>query len=130
MRTDDGLEKKKSVAIGEDGAPCSLCRAALYSKSNILKLPFSGLAEELMASRTWESLQYRESMDPEVALADFQHTDKSLQVAESRLRLWAFLGSTATAAVGYFLTARVNNVQGKGRQHLQQEINGPPGLCE
>lgn len=44
-------------------------------------------------------------------------------MAESRLRQKALVGSVATgrAGIGYFPVTRVDNVQGKKRQHLVQE---------
>ena len=75
------------------GLPRSLSSAALYGRSNTLQLPFSGLTEEFMVTRTREALQYRESRDDKVASAGIQvrtgrkwRADEALEVAESRLR--------------------------------------------
>ena len=83
-----------------------------------------------MVSRTREALQYRESRDPKVASAGIQvqtgrkwNAGKALDVAESRLRQKALVGSIATgrAGIGYFPSTRVDKAQGKERQHLIQE---------
>lgn len=49
--------------------------------------------------------------------------DKSLEVAESRLRHKVLVGPIATgcAGLGYFPVTRVDNAQGKVSQHLVQE---------
>lgn len=51
------------------------------------------------------------------------NAEKSLEVAESRLRQRALVGSVATrhAGFGYFPATRDNNTQGKEQQHLVQE---------
>ncbi|XP_041920594.1 uncharacterized protein LOC121684601 [Alosa sapidissima] len=112
------------------GLPRSLSSAALYGSSNTLKLPFSGLTEEFMVTRTREALQYRESRDEKVASAGIQvrtgrkwRAVEALEVAESRLRQKVLVGSIASgrAGIGYFPSTRVDKAQGKQRQHLIQE---------
>lgn len=131
MTTVEVMEKKISSYLRRWlGFPRSLSSSALSGTSNILQLPVSGLVEEFMVTRTREALQYRDSRDPKVASAGIQvktgrkwSAGKALEVAESRLRQKALVGSIATghAGIGYFPTTRVENPKGKERQHLIQE---------
>lgn len=131
ITTVEGMERKISSYLRRWlGLPRSLSSSALYGTSNILQLPFSGLTEEFMVSRTREALQYRESRDPKVASAGIQvqtgrkwNAGMALDVAESRLRQKALVGSVASgrAGIGFFPSTRVDNAQGKERQHLIQE---------
>ena len=69
--------------------PHCLCSAALYGKNNILQLPITGFAEEIMVSMIREAPENREYRNPKVVLADI-HTrtdrkcsaDKFLEVIE------------------------------------------------
>ncbi|XP_063058826.1 uncharacterized protein LOC134452393 [Engraulis encrasicolus] len=133
ITTVEAMERKISSYLRRWlGLPRSLSSAALYGSSNTLQLPFSGLTEEFMVTRTREALQYRESRDVKVASAGIQvrtgrkwRADKALEVAESRLRQKVLVGSIASgrAGIGYFPSTRVDKVQGKERQHLiQQEV--------
>lgn len=131
MTTVEAMERKISSYLRRWlGLPRSLSSAALYGSSNILQLPFSGLTEEFMVTRTREALQYRESRDGKVASAGIQvktgrkwRADEALEVAESRLRQKVLVGSIASgrAGIGYFPSTRVDKAQGKQRQRLIQE---------
>lgn len=131
ITTVEAMERKISSFLRRWlGLPCSLSSSALYGCSNVLQLPFSGLTEEFKVSRTREILQYRESRDEKVASAGIQvrtgrkwRADKALEVAESRLRQKALVGSIALgrAGVGYFPATRADKAQGKERQRLIQE---------
>ncbi|KAL6469714.1 hypothetical protein MHYP_G00208330 [Metynnis hypsauchen] len=73
ITTVEAMERKISSYLRRWlGLPRSLSSAALYGSSNILQLPFSGLTEEFMVTRTREALQYRESRDEKVASAGVQ----------------------------------------------------------
>ena len=112
------------------GLPRSLSSAALYGSSNILQLPFSGLKEEFMVSRTREALLYRDSKDPKVSAAGIEvrtgrkwKAGEALEVAESRLRQRELVGNVARgrAGLGYFPSIQVRKAIGKDRRLLLQE---------
>lgn len=112
------------------GLPHSLASAALYGTNNTLQLPFSGLTEEFKVARTREALQYRDSKDCKVSVAGIEvrtgrkwKAEKAVEVAESRLRQKALVGTLATgkAGLGYFPKTQVSKAQGKERHQLLQE---------
>lgn len=131
ITTVEGMERKISSYLRRClGLPRTPCSSALYGTSNILQLPISDLTEDFIVSRTREALQYRDSRDLKVASAGLQvqtgrkwSAGKALDVAESRLRQKALVGSIATGRAGivYFLTNRVDQAKGKEHQHLVQE---------
>ncbi|KAL1249583.1 hypothetical protein QQF64_020588 [Cirrhinus molitorella] len=112
------------------GFPRSLCSAALYGKSNKLQLPFSSLDEEFRVSRTREALLYRDSKDSKVAGIDVRtgrkwRAQECLEVAESRLRHRALVGTVATGRAGFgmFPQPRYEKAHGKvKRQLLLREV--------
>ena len=131
MTTVEAMERKISGYLRRWlGVPGRLSSEALYGTSNALQLPFKGLSEEFMVSRTREKLQYRESKDPKVASAGLEvrtgrkwSASTELQVAEERLRQKALIGTVAKgqAGLGFFPGIRYDKVRGKERQHLLQE---------
>ena len=109
------------------GFPRSLSSAALYGSSNALQLPFKGLMEEFVVSRTREVMLYRDSKDPKVATAGIEVrtgkkwcAKKELGNAEERLRLKALVGTVAIgrAGVGYFPSIQIHKAKGKQRRNL------------
>ena len=112
------------------GLPKSLSSAALYGTTNAVQLPFSGLKEEFIVTRTREAMLYNESNDPKVVAARVEirtgrkwKATKELQVAEERLKQKAMVGVVAkgTAGLGYFPTTQVSQAKGKDRRRLIQE---------
>ena len=112
------------------GFPRSLGTAALYGSSNALQLPFKGLMEEFVVSRTREVMLYRDSKDPKVATAGIEVrtgkkwcAKKELGNAEERLRLKALVGTVAIgrAGLGYFPSIQIHKAKGKQRRNLIQE---------
>lgn len=109
------------------GLPRGLSSAALYGKSNALQLPFKGLVEEFIVSRTRGFLQYRESKDPKVAEAGIKvrngrkwSAESELGIAEERLRQKALMGTVASghAGLGYFPGNRVKKARDKEKRRL------------
>ncbi|XP_057679565.1 uncharacterized protein LOC130908002 [Corythoichthys intestinalis] len=131
VTTVESFERKISSFLRKWlGLPRSLNSAALYGTSNNLQLPFSGLTEEFKVARTREALQYRESRDGKVSSAGIEvrtgrkwKAEKAVEVAESRLRQKALVGTVATgrAGLGYIPKTQVSQARGKERQHLLQE---------
>ncbi|XP_062272394.1 LOW QUALITY PROTEIN: uncharacterized protein LOC133978067 [Scomber scombrus] len=131
MTTAESLERKISGFLRKClGLPRSLSSAAPYGTSNTLQLPFSGLTEEFKVARTREALQYRDSRDCKVSTAGIEvrtgrkwRADKAVEVAESRLRQKALVGTLASgrAGLGYFPKTQVSKTHGKERHHLFQE---------
>ena len=112
------------------GFPRSLSSAALYGSSNALLLPFKGLMEEFVVSRTREVMLYRDSKDPKVAAAGIEvltgrkwSAKKELGNAEERLRQKALVGTVAIgrAGLGYFPSTQIHKAKGKQRRNLIQE---------
>ncbi|KAI7804749.1 hypothetical protein IRJ41_017191, partial [Triplophysa rosa] len=108
MKTVESLERKISGFLRKWlGLPSSLTSAAMYGTSNVLQLPFSGFTEEFMLVRTREVLQYRDSRDCKVSSAGIEvktgrkwKAGKVVEVAESRLRQKALVGTMATGRAG------------------------------
>ena len=131
MSTVEALERKISGYLRRWlGLPRGLSSVALYGTSNALQLPFKGLSEEFMVSRTRETMQYRDSKDPKVSAAGVEvrtgrkwSATKELQVAEERLRQRALVGTVAKgrAGLGFFPSTRYDKTRGKERHHLLQE---------
>ncbi len=103
MSTVETLEREISSYLQRWlGLPRSLTSAALYSRSNKLKLPFSSLEEEFRVSHTREALAYRDSSDTRVAPAGIVvrtgrkfKAQEGLELVECRLRHKALVGSVA-----------------------------------
>lgn len=98
--------------------------------SNSLQLPFRGLKEGFMVSRTREALLYRDSRDPKVAAAGIKvrtgrkwKAGEALDVSESRLRRRELVVNVARGRVGlgYFPIVQIHKAKGKERRHLLQE---------
>ncbi|KAI4876470.1 hypothetical protein NFI96_017397 [Prochilodus magdalenae] len=112
MSTVETLERKISSYLRRWlGLPRSLTSTALYGKSNKLQLPFSSLEEEFRVSRTREALAYRDSSDRRVAAAGIAvrtgrkfKVQEGLELAESRLRHRALLGTVAVGLAGLTVT--------------------------
>ncbi|XP_035990671.1 uncharacterized protein LOC118562404 [Fundulus heteroclitus] len=131
MTAVESLERKISSFLRKWlGLPRSLTSAALYGTSNILQLPLSGLTEEFMVARTREALQYRDSKDGKVSAAGIEvrtgrkwKAREALELAESRLRQKALVGTVATgrAGLGYFPKTLISQSRRKERHHLIQE---------
>ncbi|XP_075904972.1 uncharacterized protein LOC142903304 [Nelusetta ayraudi] len=109
------------------GFPRSPCSAALYGKTNKLQLPFSSLDEEFRVPRTREALLYRDSKDSKVASAGIMvrtgrkwRAQDGLEVAESRLRHRALVGTVATgrAGLGAFPQPCYEKAHGKDKRQL------------
>ncbi|XP_061571176.1 uncharacterized protein LOC133424524 [Cololabis saira] len=128
LSTVETLERKISSHLRRwMGFPRSLCSAALYGKTNKLQLPFSSLEEEFRVSRTREALLYRDSKDSKVASAGIVvrtgrkwRAQEGLEVAESRLRHRALVGTVATgrAGLGAIPQPRYEKVRGKDKRQL------------
>ena len=110
--------------------PRSLSSAALYGTLNVLQLPFKGLAEEFVVSRTREAMLYRDSKDLNVAAAGIEvctgrkwSAKKELGKAEERLRQKALVGTVAIGrpGLGYFPSIQIHKAIGKQWQNLIQE---------
>ncbi|XP_053183947.1 LOW QUALITY PROTEIN: uncharacterized protein LOC128367182 [Scomber japonicus] len=122
------LERKISCYLRRWlGLPRSLTSAALYGRSNKLQLPINSLEEEIRVSRTREALVYRDSKDSRVAAAGIVvrtgrkwKAQEGLELAESRLRHKALLGTVASgrAGLGAIPQPRHDKAQGKDRRHL------------
>ena len=82
------------------GLPRSLNSAALYGSSNAIQLPFRGLVEEFMVSRTREIDQYKNSRDPKVLTGRKWSAEKELAIAEGNLRVKSIVGSVAKCRAG------------------------------
>ncbi|KAK1788714.1 hypothetical protein P4O66_002535 [Electrophorus voltai] len=131
LTTVESLERKISSFLQKFlGLPRSLTSTVLYGTSNILQLPFSGLTEEFKVAHTREVLQHRDSRDCKVSPAGIEvrtgrkwQAEKEVEVAESRVRQKALVGSLAMGRVGlgYFPKTQVSKTQGKERHHLLQE---------
>ena len=85
----------------------NLNSAALYGSSNAIQLPFRGLVEEFMVSRTREIYQYKNSRDPKVTNAGIEvltrrkwSAAKELAIAEGNLRGKLIVGSVAKGRAG------------------------------
>ena len=112
------------------GFPRSLSSAALYGSSNSLQLPFKGLMEGFVVSRTREVMLYRNSKDPKVATAGSEvrtwrewGAKKELGYTEERLRQKALMGTVVIgrAGPGYFPSTQIHKVKGKQRGNLIEE---------
>ena len=112
------------------GLPRCLSSTALYGTSNALQLPFKGLVEEFIVSRTREACQYRYSKDPKVAGAGIEvrtgrkwSAIKELDIAEERLRVKTIVGTIAVGktGLGFSPSTRVDQASREERQHLLQE---------
>ncbi|MCI4390737.1 hypothetical protein PGIGA_G00126150 [Pangasianodon gigas] len=131
LTTVESLERKISGFLRKWlGLPRSLTSAALYGTNNTLQLPFSGLTEEFKVARTREALQYRDSRDHKVSSAGIEvrtgrkwKAEKAVEVAESRLRQKALVGTLATGRAGlaYVPKIQVSKARGKERHQLLQE---------
>ncbi|XP_049324773.1 uncharacterized protein LOC125789951 [Astyanax mexicanus] len=131
MSTVETMERKISSYLRRWlGLPRSLTSAALYGKSNKLQLPFSSLEEEFRVSRTREALVYQDSSDTRVAAAGIVvktgrkfKVQEELELAESRLRHRALLGTVAIGrtGLGFIPQPRCDLAQGKDRRHLVLE---------
>lgn len=108
LSTVEALERKVSGYLRRWlGLPRSLCSAALYGNTTKLQLPFSSLDEEFRVSRTREAMMYRDSKDSRVAAAGIKvrtgrkwKAQEGLEVAESRLRHRALVGTVAMGRAG------------------------------
>ena len=128
MTTVEAMERKINNYLRRWlGFPRSLSNAALYGSSNALRLPFKGLMEEFVVSRTREVMLYRDSKDPKVASAGIEvRTGKKwcakqeLGNAEEQLRLKALVGTVAIgrAGLGYFPSIQIHKAKGKQRRNL------------
>ncbi|KAI2645803.1 Regulatory protein RecX [Labeo rohita] len=87
-----------------------------------------GLPRSLISTR--EALQYRDSRDCKVSSASIEvrtgrkwNAGKAVELAESRLRQKALVGTVATGRVGlgYFPKTLISQARGKERHHLLQE---------
>ena len=83
--------------------PKSLSSAALYGTSNAIQLPFRGLKEECVVTRTREAILYRDSRDLKVSGAGIEirtgrkwNAARELKVAEERLQQKAMVGTVAS----------------------------------
>ena len=112
------------------GLPKSLSSAALYGTSNAIQLPFRGLKEEFVVTRTREAIMYRDSRDLKVAGAGIEirtgrkwSAVRELKVAEERLQQKAMVGTVAsgTRGLGYYPSPRIDNARGKERRALLQK---------
>ena len=112
------------------GLPRNLSSAALYGSTNAVQLPFKGLKEEFLVTRTREAIMYRDSKDPKVSGAGIEIrtgrkwcASRELQVAEERLRQKALVGTVArgTTGLGYFSSPRIESAKGKERRELLQK---------
>ena len=133
MTTVESLERRVSSYLRKWlGLPKCLSSAALYGKTNTLQLPFKGLKEEFMVTRTREALQYRDSKDPKVATAGIEirtgrkwDAKRELQIAEERLRHKAIVGTVAKgrSGLGYHPSIKIPNAGCKEyHQLLQGEV--------
>ena len=111
------------------GFPRSLSSTALYGTSNTLELPFRGLIEEFMVSRTREAYQYKYSEDPKVAGAGIEiktgrkwSAAKELEIAEGRLRVRTIVGNVAVGRTGLGFTpsTRIEKATRREKQQLLQ----------
>ena len=131
----DAMERKISGFLRRWlGLPKSLSSAALYGKSNAIRLPFSGLVEEFKVTKTRETLMFRESKDPKVAAAGIEvrtgrrwDAEKELRSAEERLRHKQILGTVAIGhtGLGYIKTpqrkvSRRQLIQGEVRANIEE----------
>lgn len=73
----------------------------------IIQLPFRGLVEEFMVSRTREIYQYRNSRNPKVSGAGIEvktgrrwSATKELPIAEGNMRIKEIVGSVAQGRAG------------------------------
>lgn len=93
------------------GLPRCLSSAALYSTSNVLKLPFKDLMAEFVISWRREFLWYRDSKEPKVVAEGIEvhigrkwSAGSELSIAEGRLRQKTLVRIVATghAGLGFF----------------------------
>ena len=112
------------------GFPRSLSSATLYGFSNALQLPFKGLMEEFVVSRTKEVMLYRDSKDPKVAAAGIEvRTGRKWSAkmepgnTEERLKQKTLVGTVAIgrAGLGYFPRTQIHKAKEKQRRNLIQE---------
>ena len=131
ITTVEGMERKISGYLRRWlGLPKSLSSAALYGTSNAIQLPFRGLKEEFVVTRTREAIMYRDSRDLKVAGAGIEirtgrkwSAVRELKVAEERLQQKAMVGTVAsgTRGLGYYPSPRIDNARGKERRALLQK---------
>lgn len=131
ISTVETLERRASSFLRRWlGLPRCLSSAALYGSSNAIQLPFRGLVEEFMVSRTRESYHYRNSRDPKVSGAGIEiktgrkwSATKELAIAEGNLRVKAIMGSVAQGRAGLELipSYKFGKSTVKERQHLIQD---------
>ena len=127
----EAMEKKSNSYLWRWlGLPKNLNSAALYDTSNALQLPFRGLMEECVVSRTREAISYSDSKDPKVAAAGIEvrtgriwSAKKELGNAEERLRQKALVGVVVIgrAGLGYFPNTQIHKPKEKQRRKLIQE---------
>ena len=111
----------------------SFSSATLYGTLNALQLPFRGLVEEFVVSRTREAMMYRFSKDPKDVAAGIKvrtgrkwSAKKELGKAEGRLRQKALIGIVAIgqAGLGFFPRTQIHKAMGKQRQkRIQEEVH-------
>lgn len=111
------------------GLPRSLSNIALYGSSNKLRLPFSSVRVEFVATRTRERLQYN-SRDNKVSGAVISvrtgrrwRAVEVVQQVEIRLRHKAILGTVAQGRAGLRRQAatRYDSASGKERRKLVED---------
>ena len=104
--------------------------AALYGTTNEIQLPFRGLKEEFVVTRTREAILYRDSRDLKVSGAGIEirtgrkwSAARELKVAEERLQQKAMVGTVArgTRGLGYYPSPRIDTTRGKERRALLQK---------
>ena len=110
----------------------SLNSAVLYGSSNAIQLPFRGLVEEFMASRTREIYQYKNSRYSKVSNAGIEvltrrkwSAAKELAIAEENIRVKSIVGSVAKdrAGLGLIPTIFPGKVTIKeGQKLIQDEV--------
>ena len=108
ITTVEGMERKISGYLRRWlGLPNSLSSAALYGITNAIQLPFRGLKEDFVVTRTRQAILYRDSRDLKVSGAGIEiHTGRKwsaareLKVAEERLQQKAIVGTVASGTRG------------------------------
>ena len=107
MTTIIAIEKISSYLRRWLGLSRILSCIALYGSTNTLQLPFKGLTEKYMVTKTREVMMFKNSKDPKVATACIEvrtgrkwNASLELEIAEERLRHKTLDGTVAVGRTG------------------------------